>query len=115
MNGLPLCSSELRAQRLGCSHTTARVRLATVVDELSKETDQASAWSQELNYLDNEIHLLDHRKGEAEAVLADNGRVVPRDAARYNAKLAQTENAVHELERLHDEFVTRIGKLRDVS
>ena len=109
-----LCSPELRAQRLGCSHTSARVRLATAVDELSKETDQATAWSQELNYLDNEIHLLDHRKGEAEAVLARTTEELFRATQPgMNAKLAQTGNAVHEMERLHDDFVTRMGKLRD--
>src|SRR5580765_1906636 len=110
-----LCSSELRTQRLGCSHTTARVKLATAVDELSKETDLATAWSQELNYLDNEIHLLDHRKGEAETILAHAREEFCRapEPARQNATLAQAEKEVSEMEHLHDELVGRIGALRN--
>jgi hypothetical protein len=110
-----LCSSELRARRLGCSHTTARVKLATAVDELRKETDLTSAWGQELNYLDNEIHLLDHRKGEAETILARAREEFCRAAepARLNAKLAQAEREISEMEQLHDEFVGRMSALRD--
>lgn len=110
-----LCSHEVRAQRLGCSHTTARIRLADAVDELMRETDLAAGWSEELRYLDNEIHLLDHRKGEAETVLAreqeESCRAV--EPARLDAKVALAKREVHDLERLHDEFVGRIGALRD--
>ncbi len=110
-----LCSHEARAQRLGCSHTTARINLATAVEELFRETHLATAWSQELNYLDNEIHLLDHRKGEAEAMLARTREEFVRAAepARLNAKLAQAAREVHDLELLHDEFVDRMSTLRD--
>jgi len=110
-----LCSHEVRARRLGCSHTTARIKLADAVDELRRETDLAGGWSQELRYLDNEIHLLDHRKGEAETILAREREefCVAVDPAQRNAKLAQAKKEVHNLEQLHDEFVGRIGALRD--
>ena len=110
-----LCSHEVRARRLGCSHTTARIKLADAVDELKPETDLSAAWSQELRYLDNEIHLLDHRKGEAETVLARTQEEFCRAGGPVSpkTKVAQAEKKVYDLERLHDEFVARISALRD--
>jgi len=112
-----LCHHEVRAQRLGCSHTSARIKLADVLDELRPETDLAGGWSQELNYLDNEIHLLDHRKGEAETIFARAREEFCRAAepVHLNAKVAQVERDVSDMEQLHDELVGRIGALRDVS
>ena len=110
-----LCSHEVRARRLGCSHTTARIKLADAIDELRPETDLSAAWSRELRYLDNEIHLLDHRKGEAETMLALAHEEVCRAGAPLSPKdkVTQAEKEVYDLERLHDEFVARIGALKD--
>ena len=113
-----LCSPEARAQRLGCSHTTARIRLETAIDELDKGNDEHKgivALGNELNYLDNEIHLLDHRKGEAEKTLA---RMLEElrgtdDSALEIERLREAEKEVRAMERLHDEFVARISMLRD--
>lgn len=69
-----LCSPEVRTQRLGCSHTMARIKLERAINELDLEAEStnetASDSSNELSFLDNEIHLLDHRKGEGETALA---------------------------------------------
>src|SRR5215207_4743614 len=61
-----LCSPEARARRLGCSHTTARTKLERAISELDTRGEPGASLGHELNWLDNEIHLLDHRKGEAE-------------------------------------------------
>src|SRR3954468_5938039 len=65
-----LCNPEVRAVRLGCSHTMARVKLEKAINELGTgerdSTGLVTFLGHELNRLDNEIHLLDHRKGEAE-------------------------------------------------
>lgn len=113
-----LCSPETRAQRLGCSHTMARIKLESAIDELEtgagEESVPGSFLRSELNWLNNEIHLLDHRKGEAEKTLArileEYGAV---DGAGQAKRLREAEAKVRELERLHDEYVDRIGILRD--
>jgi hypothetical protein len=113
-----LCSPETRAQRLGCSHTMARIKLESTIDELEtgvrEKNGPESFLRSELNSLNNEIHLLDHRKGEAEKTLA---RIVEEqgasDRAGQTERLREAETKVRELERLHDEYVDRIGILRD--
>jgi len=67
------------------------------------------------NWLNNEIHLLDHRKGEAEKTLA---RILEEtyaagDQAPTGERLRDTEHAIREMERLHDAYVDQIGVLRD--
>jgi len=69
----------------------------------------------ELNWLNNEIHLLDHRKGEAEKALA---RIIEEaycaeDRARNCQRLREAEEKIRKMEELHDEYVERLGVLRD--
>ena len=114
-----LCSPEIRAQRLGCSHTTARIKLERAISELEKFDEviraPGSAFRKELSCLDNEIHLLDHRKGEAEKTVA---RIVEElngaaEATGKVERLRQAEENVREMERLHDDYVDRLGELKD--
>jgi hypothetical protein len=114
-----LCSPEVRAQRLGCSHTTARIKLGSAIKELDTgvedNSEPGSIFSYELNWLNNEIHLLDHRKGEAEKTLAKilEEAYGARDRAPTGERLREAEAQIREMERLHDEYVDRIGALRD--
>ena len=114
-----LCSPEVRAQRLGCSHTTARIKLEDAINELNTGVGtsggQCPSFGSELNWLNNQIHLLDHQKGGAEKTLAKMAEETYRagDRARRGAKLMAAQKAVCELERLHDEYVGQIGVLRD--
>lgn len=113
-----LCSPEVRAKRLGCSHTSARIKLQQAIDELKtsdRENGPGPLLSSELVWLNNQIHLLDHRKGEAEATLA---RVLEEayrlDGWKRKGKdLIKAENAVHQLEETHDKYVERLSILRD--
>src|SRR5260370_26157362 len=113
-----LCSPETRAQRLGCSHTMARIKLESAIDELEtgarEKNGPESFLRAELNWLDNEIHLLDHPKGEAEKTLA---RIMEEhgasDRAGQTERLREAETKGRELERLTDEDRHRIGILRD--
>ena len=112
-----LCSPEVRAQRLGCSHTTARIKLQDAINELNTgdaKSGQRSSLGGELTWLNNEIHLLDHRKGEAEknvAKLEELSRDV--DRSHKEMELLEARNVVREMERLHDQYVELIGALRD--
>ena len=114
-----LCSPEVRAQRLGCSHTTARIKLENAIQELAindaDDSGPGSILTRELNWLDNEIHLLDHRKGKAEKTLAEVLEETCRtgNRAHTSERLRETEQQIREMERLHDEHVDRIGMLRD--
>ena len=114
-----LCSPEVRTQRLGCSHTTARIKLGDAIKELNtgngKNSGQGPSLGSELNWLNNQIHLLDHQKGEAEKTLAkmEEEMYFADDQTQRGAKLMGAQEAVRELERLHDGYVEQIGLLRD--
>lgn len=113
-----LCSPETRAERLGCSHTMARIKLERAIDELEtgagEKSEPESFLRDDLNWLDNEIHLLDHRKGEAEKMLAVIlGESNAGSRTAQSETLRDAEANVRELERLHDEYVDRVGMLRD--
>jgi len=96
----------------------ARIKLESAIDELEtgarEKNGPESFLRAELNWLDNEIHLLDHPKGEAEKTLA---RIMEEhgasDRAGQTERLREAETKVRELELLHDEYVDRIGILRD--
>jgi hypothetical protein len=114
-----LCSFETRTQRLGCSHTTARIKLQDAINELNTGNEEGRGLSLsllgELNWLDNQIHLLDHRKGEAEKTLAKLEEEMYRAGEQVSRgeELTQATKMILEMERLHDEYVEHIGVLRD--
>jgi hypothetical protein len=114
-----LCSPEVRMQRLGCSHTTARIRLEDAINELSRGNGvsggPASSFASELNWLNNQIHLLDHRKGEAEKAVAKIEEEMHRagNRVRSGEAIMEARKLVLEMERSHDEYVEQIGALRD--
>jgi predicted nucleic acid-binding Zn-ribbon protein len=71
--------------------------------------------SRELRWLDNAIHLLDHRKGEAEKRLARIRDEVcgTSEREKKGEKVRKAEKEVGEMEQTHDEYVERLGHLRD--
>jgi hypothetical protein len=114
-----LCSPEVRAQRLGCSHTTARIKLQEAINELNighgNNDGQVSELAVLLNRLDNQIHLLDHRKSEAEKNLAkiEEQKYRTGDQANKVEELTGAKKIVLEMQQLHDKYVEQIGVLRD--
>lgn len=109
-----LCALDARARMPACSHTTARVKLKEAVRELGARGRQVETLAGELNLLDNEIHLLDYRKGAAEKSLA----VALEEAHRVGGQGGggapeQVEREVRELELLHDAYVEQIESLKD--
>lgn len=108
-----LCSPEVRAERLGCSHTMSRVKLDEALEELLP--DRAGPLRDELNWLTNQIHLLDHRKGAAEARKAKAAREIRGRAGGEEAiELAIASEQVDKMEQEHDRYVERVGQLREV-
>lgn len=114
-----LCAPEVRAKRLGCSHTTARIKLEDAINVLvtshGENNSSSLRMSREFVWLNNAIHLLDHRKGEAEKeaarILAESHQGI--EPVNNEEKLKEAEKGICELEELHDEYVERIGELRD--
>lgn len=107
-----LCSPDERAGRLGCSHTMSRTKLDRAINEL--EPGKARQLGHELNRITNEIHLLDHLKGEAEARLASARREAHGGSVDAQAfEILKETEEVTRLERQHDEYVERVGVLRD--
>ena len=114
-----LCAPELRATSLGCSHTSARIKLEEAIGALcSSNGQQTPALSQmrdEFAWLDNAIHLLDHRKGDAEkrfAEICERSNQSVRSADEEHT-IKEARNGIGELEALHDAYVERIGNLRN--
>lgn len=113
-----LCVPEQRAMRLGCSHTMARVLMVDTIRELESDGSRESVvrtLGEALTSLDNAIHLLDHQKGEAETMLAFALGAAHRDGAQ-GAGLEAVRKAESELQAMedrHDDYVERIGRLRD--
>lgn len=108
-----LCSPDERDERLGCSHTMSRVKLDAAISEL--EPEKAGQLRHELNWLTNEIHLLDHRKSNAEARLAAARHEAGREPTGAKAaKVVKESKEVKRLERQHDEYVERVGMLRNL-
>jgi hypothetical protein len=114
-----LCTPALRARRLGCSHTSARIKLDDAIRVLALSDGgnhrTSTGLSCELAWLNNAIHLLDHRKGEAEKRLARIlDEVNAAEASRHRCeKVREAEDDVCQMEQLHDEYVERLGRLRD--
>lgn len=115
-----LCDPETRARQLGCGHTMSRYRLEAAISALGtgnrESAGQGALLGCELNELINEIHLLDHRKGEAEKALAialEEAHGEDGVANGGDERLRMAEVAVREIEERHDEYVSRIGELRD--
>lgn len=114
-----LCNAELRANRLGCSHTSARIPLDDAINLLGtvagKNRESIAMLRSEANGLNNEIHLLDHCKGDAEKRLAEILEEAHRagKSPETDDKRKQAERAIAGMEAQHDEFVERIGLLRD--
>lgn len=118
-----LCDPETRARQLGCGHTMSRYRLEAAISEVGagnqERAGQGALLGCELNGLINEIHLLDHRKGEAEKFLAialEEAHCADSEEGGTGGgdeRLKIAEGAVREIEERHDEYVSRIGELRD--
>lgn len=114
-----LFAPDLRATRLGCSHTTARIKLDGAVKALgmsyARNTPSISMLRSELAWLNNAIHLLDHRKGDAEKRLARiRDEATGASVCEYKRqKVREAEEEVGEMEQIHDEYVERLGRLRD--
>jgi hypothetical protein len=115
-----LCEPETRARQLGCAHTMSRYRLERAIAELDSGEHESAAKKKllgsELNYLINEIHLLDHKKGDAEKALAialEEVYGMSGSATGDTERLRFAENDVRQIEQLHDELVARMGVLKD--
>jgi hypothetical protein len=64
-----ICAEALRADHVGCTHTTARYALREALERVPG--DAAEAMLDELRQLENAISLLDHRRYDAECRRAD--------------------------------------------
>ncbi len=111
-----LCDPKLRAQRLGCSHTMSRIKLEVAINELGAASgdDRDSYLAGELNWLNNEIHLLDHRKSDAEVELAC-GLAARGSAAHQEPEdeyVRRAKEKIAEMELLHDHYADRLDILK---
>lgn len=105
-----LCSPEARARNLACGHTMARYVLLDAVHALHAAGKLPGGvhhtLSRALGSVSDAIHILDHRKGEAERrlALASEGKQQPSE------RVAEVEL----LEEQHDAHAEQIRELRRV-
>jgi hypothetical protein len=114
----PLCSSHVRRRRLACAHTTARYAAEQALLDLRNAgalgEDACAAFLQELHALGHQIHLLDHRKGDAEKDLAlavETARLAADATAAALRDAAQS--LVRTMESEHDGYAERLRDWRD--
>lgn len=101
-----LCAPEERARNLACGHTMARYLLLDAISALHGTgwlpDDAHHALADELGSVSNAIHLLDHRKGDAERTLALSAD-------------GEGQAEVKRMEAEHDAYAERLQALqRDV-
>lgn len=103
-----LCSPEARSRNLACGHTMARYVLLDAVHALHAAgklpDDTRDTLLQALGSVSDAIHILDHRKGEAERrlALASEGKQQPSEG------VAEVEL----LEEQHDSHAEQIRELQ---
>jgi hypothetical protein len=116
-----LCSPEVRARNLACGHTMARYVLLDAVRALHAAGrlpgDTSDRLRQALESVCNAIHLLDHRKGDAERQLALSSERKDgccEGAAEEEGTSAASGPAaeVERLEEQHDAYAGQIGELQ---
>lgn len=114
----PLCSWEVRRRRLACAHTTARYSAEQALLDLRKagalSEDACAALAEELHALGQQIHLLDHRKGDAEkayGLAAETSRLA--EDATADASRDEAKSLVRVMESAHDRYVERFRDWRD--
>lgn len=101
-----LCSPEDRARNLACGHTMARYALLDAIQALraagSVPPAECRSLEQALEDVANEIHLLDHRKGDAERTLAlaSERGVVSAEAAEVRRLEAQHDAHAGQLQAI---------------
>lgn len=110
----PLCSRETRTLRLACGHTTARDEMQHVLVDLRDlgvlSADVCAALRAELQAIGDDIHNLDHRKGDAEKQYALAAEAC-EDAGAAPA-LEQNTALVRALESEHLRHVERLADWR---
>jgi hypothetical protein len=113
-----LCGADVRRRRLACAHTTARYSAEQALLELRQagalSEDACAAFVEELHALGHQIHLLDHRKGDAEktyALAAETSRLA--EAATAHASRDEAQSLVRVMESEHDGYVARLRDWRD--
>ncbi len=111
-----LCDSAKRSKNPACSHTMARYSIENALDIL-EQCGKYSDWRAEFNDLNNRIHLLDHKKGEAEK---HSARIIKRirETEQTKDRFSMEEPAlikkqIAEIERQHSLFVEKIEKLKN--
>lgn len=116
-----LCSPEVRARNLARGHTMARYVLLDAVQALHAAGSLPDAvhdpLREALESVCNAIHLLDHRKGEAERQLAlssETNHLSRGGAAEEEGTTGAARSAaeVRRLEEEHDAYAEQIRELR---
>ena len=109
-----LCRPEIRSERISCGHTTAHLPLLKALEILESEGIIKTDLRTELKRLLNRIYQLDHKKGDAEkhlAILIEKQFYEPEKVLETDFKAAAA--AIREIESQHNEYVERLGKMRD--
>ncbi|HLL47814.1 MAG TPA: hypothetical protein VK399_13970 [Longimicrobiaceae bacterium] len=116
-----LCSPEVRARNLACGHTMARYVLLDAVRALHAAGRLPRAahdpLEQALESVCNGIHLLDHRKGDAERQLALSSEREHRSRGEpaedeATGEAARSAAEVRRLEEQHDAYAEQIRELQ---
>ncbi|MEO0509192.1 MAG: hypothetical protein AAF065_04990 [Verrucomicrobiota bacterium] len=113
------CCSTTRAQRLGCAHTTGRIRFCEFLDALPRpmfDEERITKWKEELQKLDLLIVKVDWQKSDAELDHARQSDALcqgTQESPERNAQLANTSQLIRELIDTHTDYIERLRQLRN--
>lgn len=108
------CPREVREQRISCGHTNAPDILKNALTLLDSEGKDVEILRTELMNVITQIHLLDHRKGDAEkqlAILIEKKNNLPKKS--FEKEISPARDAINDLENEHRGYVDKIAEVRD--
>ena len=111
------CDSAIRSSRLSCAHTTARYKLAEMLDQIPgsvRNAEQVSQWKEKISKLDMAIIEVDQKKSDAELVHArESDRVCAslEHAAEARQALDQISLKIRQLVSSHNAYSDQLSEL----
>ncbi|WP_156817092.1 hypothetical protein [Rubritalea marina] len=113
------CSNAIRSKRLGCAHTTARIRMLQILDDLPTRVapeKQIEQWKSIVQELEQSIIDVDRKKSDAELAHAIQSAEIQREATKKSeiqGKLANTAAHIAELIKTHNHYLDKLERLRN--
>ena len=113
------CNAQVRSRRMGCAHTTARIKFLEILDKVPKtglSSEKVEAWKQQVSDLDFAIIQVDQRKSDSELQHAQKSIELcdsPTKQAEISADLHKLNKVIDNQINEHGNYLNQLKSLRD--